>query len=216
VELVAAVRRLHDGEAVVTTTEQAGQAGPAGPTGPAGQAGTAEELDRVHVGEPGYFELVEFLEDEAHALDENDLMGWLSRMAPDVQYQMPVRTTRDRVDGSEFAEGMFLFDEDIMTLSIKVTRLAATQSAWAEKPPSRTRRFVTNIRVFRVPGAAEEYRVTSSLLVTRNRYQESVLEFLSATRSDVIRRTGDGFKIAARTIYADQATIGTQNLAIFL
>jgi hypothetical protein len=32
----------------------------------------------------------------------------------------------------------------------------------------------------------------------------------------VIRRTGDGLRIAARTIYADQATIGTQNLAVFL
>jgi len=180
------------------------------------QPGMAEQLERVHVGQPVHFELVEFLEDEAHALDENDLFGWLALMAPDVQYQMPVRTTRDRIDGSEFSGGMYLFDEDITTLGIKVTRLAATQSAWAEKPPSRTRRFVTNIRVFRRPGEMEEYRVTSSLLLTRNRYQESLLEFLSATRDDMIRRTEEGFRIAARTIYADQATIGTQNLAIFL
>jgi 3-phenylpropionate/cinnamic acid dioxygenase small subunit len=186
---------------VVTTTEQ--------------QAPT-EQLERVHAGEPAYFELVEFLEDEAHALDENDLLGWLGRMEPDMQYQMPVRTTRDRTDGSEFSTGMYLFDEDITTLGIKVTRLAATQSAWAEKPPSRTRRFVTNIRIFRRSGEMEEYQVTSSLLVTRNRYQESQLEFLSATREDVIRRTEDGLRIAARTIYADQATIGMQNLAIFL
>jgi 3-phenylpropionate/cinnamic acid dioxygenase small subunit len=180
------------------------------------QAEATESLDRVHAGEATYFELVEFLEDEAHALDENDLLGWLGRMAPDLQYQMPVRTTRDRIDGSEFSDGMYLFDEDITTLGIKVTRLAATQSAWAEKPPSRTRRFVTNIRVFRRPGDAEEYQVTSSLLLIRNRYQESQLELLSATRTDVIRRTGDGLRIAARTIYADQATIGTQNLAVFL
>ena len=53
------------------------------------------------------------------------------------------------------------------------------------------------------------------LYLVRNRYQESLLEFLSAARQDVIRRTGGGFKIAARVIRAGQATIGTQNLAIF-
>ncbi len=127
---------------------------------------------------------------------------------------MPVRSTRDLVDGSEFSKSMFMFDETIMTLAIKATRLAATMSAWAEKPPSRTRRHVSNIRVFKT--ADGEYEVTSSLLLLRNRYQEPNYEIISARRVDRIRRQDQMLKIAQRTIYSDQATLGTQNLAVFL
>jgi 3-phenylpropionate/cinnamic acid dioxygenase small subunit len=180
------------------------------------KAEAAEETppQRVHFGEPEHFEIVEFLEDEADLLDSGKLLDWLGLMAPDLRYQMPVRSTRDLVDGSEFAESMFLFDETILTLGIKATRLAATMSAWAEKPPSRTRRHVTNIRVFRA--GDDEYDVTSSLLLLRNRYQEPNYEIISARRVDRIRRQDGALKIAKRVIYSDQATLGTQNLAVFL
>lgn len=170
---------------------------------------------RVHFGEPEHFEIVEFLEDEATLLDSGKLLEWVGLMAIDVRYQMPVRSTRDLIDGSEFSTGMFMFDETILTLGIKATRLAATTSAWAEKPPSRTRRHVTNIRVFRT-GVDGEYEVTSSLLLLRNRYQEHNYEIISARRVDLLRRQDGALKIAKRVIYSDQASLGTQNLAIFL
>jgi 3-phenylpropionate/cinnamic acid dioxygenase small subunit len=180
------------------------------------KAEAAEEAppQRVHFGEPEHFEIVEFLEDEATLLDSGKLLEWLGLMAPDLRYQMPVRSTRDLVDGSEFADSMFMFDETILTLGIKATRLAATMSAWAEKPPSRTRRHVTNIRVFRA--GDNEYEVTSSLLLLRNRYQEPNYEIISARRVDRIRRQDGALKIAKSVIYSDQATLGTQNLAVFL
>jgi 3-phenylpropionate/cinnamic acid dioxygenase small subunit len=180
------------------------------------QEGRTEGLERVHLGDQTHWEILEFLEDESTALDDNQLTDWFQNMAPDIVYRMPVRITKDRADGSEFADGMFHFDEDYMTLGTKVMRLAATQTAWAEKPPSRTRRFVTNVRAFRLDGENEEYEVRSSVLLIRNRYQESKLEMLSARRTDVIRRMDGALKIAARTIYPDQATMGTQNLAVFL
>lgn len=173
-------------------------------------------LERVRVGEPLHWELVEFLEDEATCLDDNELIAWFQNMAPDLLYRMPVRMTKDRADGSEFSTGMFHFDENYLSLATKVTRLAATTSAWAEKPPSRTRRFITNIKVFKRDEAAGEYEVRSSMLLMRNRYQASELELLSVRRTDVIRRTEEGWKIAERMIYPDQATMGTQNLAVFL
>lgn len=188
----------------MTTTEQS--------TAPAQDA---QPPQRVHYGEPEHFEIVEFLEDEATLLDSGKLLDWVGLMTIDVRYQMPVRSTRDLVDGSEFSDGMFMFDETIMTLGIKATRLAATTSAWAEKPPSRTRRHVTNIRVFRT-GVPDEYEVTSSLLLLRNRYQEHKYEIISARRVDVLRREEGALKIAKRVIYSDQATLGTQNLAVFL
>ena len=195
-ELVEDLLREDARDRVMTTTEQA----------------TAQ---RVHFGEPEHFEIVEFLEDEATLLDSGKLLDWVGLMAVDVRYQMPVRSTRDLIDGSEFSDGMFMFDETILTLGIKATRLAATTSAWAEKPPSRTRRHVTNIRVFRT-GVDGEYEVTSSLLLLRNRYQEHNYEIISARRVDLLRRQDGGLKIAKRVIYSDQASLGTQNLAIFL
>jgi 3-phenylpropionate/cinnamic acid dioxygenase small subunit len=181
-------------------------------------AGKTTGLERIHVGDPIHFEIVEWLEDESTRLDDNELMEWFGLMTMDLSYRMPVRITKERADGSEFSETMFHFDEDLMSLGTKVVRLAQTQSAWAEKPPSRTRRFVTNIKVFRRPGGAEgeEFEVRSNVLLIRNRYQESQLEFLSARRTDVVRHTDEGFKLAAREIFADQATLGVQNLAVFL
>lgn len=203
-ELVENLLRENAGDRVVTTTEQA--------TTPAQDAPSRQ---RVHYGEPEHFEIVEFLEDEATLLDSGKLLDWVGLMAVDVRYQMPVRSTRDLIDGSEFSDGMFMFDETILTLGIKATRLAATTSAWAEKPPSRTRRHVTNIRVFRT-GVDNEYEVTSSLLLLRNRYQEHHYEIISARRVDVLRREDGVLKIAKRVIYSDQASLGTQNLAVFL
>ncbi|MGH7857006.1 MAG: aromatic-ring-hydroxylating dioxygenase subunit beta, partial [Candidatus Binatia bacterium] len=101
------------------------------------------------------------------------------------------------------------------TLRMKATRLAVTPSSWAENPPSRTRRFVTNVRVHE-GNASGEYDVTSSILLVRNRYDETHLEIISGRRADVIRRVGDGWKIARRTIYLDQATLSAQNLTAFL
>lgn len=180
------------------------------------KAGRTEGLERVHVGDPVHFEIAEFLEDECGLLDDNQLMEWLALMAPDIVYRMPVRMTRDRADGSEFSDSMFHFDEDTITLSTKVTRLAMTQTAWAEKPPSRTRRFVTGIKVFRRPDADNEFEVRSSILLMRNRYQDSRMELLSCRRTDIIRRTEESYRIASRQIFPDQATLGTPNLAVFL
>ncbi len=202
-ELVGHIFREDVGGYSMTTTEQT-----------AAQAGSATSLVRVHFGEREHFEIVEFLEDEADLLDSGKLLEWLGMMAPDLTYRMPVRSTRDVIDGSEFSEGMFMFDETILTLGIKATRLVATTSAWAEKPPSRTRRHVTNVRVFR--SGPDEYEVSSSILLLRNRYQEAHYEIVSARRVDRIRRQDGALKIASRMIYNDQATLGTQNLAVFL
>jgi 3-phenylpropionate/cinnamic acid dioxygenase small subunit len=172
--------------------------------------------ERVRVGEPLHFEIVEFLEDEAALLDHARLLDWLGLLAPDLVYRMPVRVTRMRDDpDEEFSSGMFHFDENATTMFVKVTRMATTASPWAENPVSRTRRFITNVRVHRTD-VDDEYKVTSSILLVRSRYDEEKLGLLSAERIDVIRRTDEGFRLVRRDILADQATLGLANLAVFL
>ncbi len=105
------------------------------------------------------------------------------------------------------------FDENLYALRKRVERLA-TDHAWTEDPPSRTRHFVSNVRTFRNGGAG--LRVESSLLLFRSRGDTRPPDLLSAGRTDILRQTGDGFRLARREILVDESVLRTQNLAVFL
>jgi len=169
---------------------------------------------RVPVTDARHWEIVGFLEDESALLDDNDFPAWLALLAPEVVYRAPVRTTRDHRDRSMFEAEMYHFNETIMTLMLKLMRLTQTDSAWSENPLSRTQRIVHKVRVWETDTAGE-YEVYSSIVLLRSRYDESGLEFLPARRLDRIR-TGDEWKLVSRTVYFDQATLGVQNLAVYL
>jgi 3-phenylpropionate/cinnamic acid dioxygenase small subunit len=110
---------------------------------------------------------------------------------------------------------MGFFDDSKKSLALRVQRIIGTDSGWTEDPPSRTGRFVTNVRTF-TTASANEYLVESNLLVTRSRTDVANIKLLSARRRDTIRSTDNGLRIARREIYTHQATIDMQNLAIFL
>lgn len=169
---------------------------------------------RVPVTDPRHFEVVGFLEDESALLDSDDLTAWLGLLAPDIIYRAPVRTTRDHRARGVYEADMFHFNENIMTLMLKVMRMTQTDSAWAENPLSRTQRIVHKVRAYETD-TPNEYQVYSSILLLRSRYDDPALDFLPARRVDTIR-VGDEWKIASRTIYFEQATLGVQNLAVYL
>jgi 3-phenylpropionate/cinnamic acid dioxygenase small subunit len=184
----------------------------------------ATTTDRLHVGDPRYWEICEFLWDEADLLDHSRLLDWYALIAPDVRYQVPVRVVND--PGSpEFSERMFHQDDTYMTLGIKARRIAETTSAWAETPPSRLRRTISGIRVYRTE-VDDEYEVVSSFILLRYRYDRPEPDIVSGERRDRIRRSpadpdpaapaSAGWSIARRTVLLDQTTLGTPNLAIFL
>ena len=90
---------------------------------------------------------------------------------------------------------------------------AATGTAWSEVPPSRTRHLVTNVQVD--PGEPDsEVRVRSSFLVYRTQHEHNQDLFVGE-RDDILRRVGDQWKIARRTILLDQAVLSSANLSIF-
>ena len=108
----------------------------------------------------------DFLVAEAEALDERRYRDWLELLTEDVRYRMPVRVTVHGGGVSALAD-MSHFDEDRYTLGKRVERLSG-EHAWTEDPPSRVRRFVTNVRC--APGPAEgEIAVRSYLLLFRSR-----------------------------------------------
>jgi 3-phenylpropionate/cinnamic acid dioxygenase small subunit len=176
---------------------------------PATQApGTPALGPRVRSTEELYHRVVEWYDDEATLLDSGQSMVWTQLLAEDLIYRVPVRQNRLRDDPvSQFSDGMFHYDENRTTLVMKVMRLTQTASPWAENPVSRTRRFVTNVKVRRteVPG---ELQVQSSLLMTRSRYTEPVPMIVSGERQDTLREDGESFKLVARLALLDQTTLG--------
>lgn len=94
-----------------------------------------------------HFECRQFYNQEAELLDAKDFEGWLELLTEDVDYQMPVRVTREAgTERSEFSDEAFNYRETRSTLEARVERFQS-EYAWSVDPPSRTRHFITNVRV---------------------------------------------------------------------
>jgi 3-phenylpropionate/cinnamic acid dioxygenase small subunit len=171
---------------------------------------------KVPIGSPIYNAVLEFLYEEALILDEIRLKDWVAILAEDLVYGAPLRQTRPLAQQeASVIRTMQHFHDDYRSILGRIMRLTGTKSAWAEDPPSRTRRFVTNVAVS-LGDKPDEYVVRSNLLVTRSRFNFDEFDLISGERRDVLRKHGESFKLARREILLDQAVIGTPNLAIFL
>ena len=159
-----------------------------------------------------WFEVVRWLDAEAELLDNGRFEDWLGLLTDDVCYRVPIRLTRERGGGSDVNFGAPHFQDDIDTLRMRVARLK-TEFAWAEDPPSRTRRFVTNVRPHTL---GEDVAVRSYLLMYRSRGDDASSELISAERRDVLRRTDAGLRLCQREVLLDQATLPVRNLAVML
>ena len=107
-----------------------------------------------------------------------------------------------------------LLHEDRYALEKRVERLEGDH-AWTEEPPSRARRFVSNIRVS--PGAADDEVVARSyLLMYRSRGDDRAAELLSAERTDRLRRVPGGWALVRREVTVDDSVLRMQNLALFV
>ena len=174
---------------------------------------TAAKPEPLPYTDPAHQAAHQFLVEEAALLDAADYSGWLDLLCEDIRYLMPVRVTTARGAGFDSLADMGHFDEDMYALRKRVQRLA-TDHAWTEDPPSRTRHFITNIRTF--PNGRGELRVESSLLLFRSRGDTREPDLVSAGRTDLLRETAAGLRLARREILVDEAVLRTQNLAVFL
>jgi 3-phenylpropionate/cinnamic acid dioxygenase small subunit len=169
---------------------------------------------RVPLGSEVYNRLLETLYDEAAALDERRFDDWVAMLAQDLVYQAPIRLTRTGANKDrDVMRTMFHFDEDYTSILMRTGRLK--KSAWAEDPPSRCRRFVTNVRIgeCETPG---EYEVVSYIFLERSRGDNPENETLTAERRDIWREAASGYVLARREIIVDQSVLGMSNLAVFI
>jgi biphenyl 2,3-dioxygenase beta subunit len=158
------------------------------------------------------YEVEQFLYAEAALLDARRYGEWLDLVAEDIHYWMPIRRTVDLANlDREFTKpgDMAFFDDDRMLLEMRVRKLEAT-SAWSENPPSRSRHFVTNIRIVELAG--DEVTVESCFHLYRTRLNSEEDSWMGR-RVDVLRRNDGSFLLARRHLFLDQTVILSTNMS---
>jgi p-cumate 2,3-dioxygenase beta subunit len=107
----------------------------------------------------------DFLYQEAALLDQWRLDEWLALFTSDGRYFVP---TTDLPEGDPRKDLVFI-DDDMVRLRARVERLKS-RHGHREYPSSRTRRFISNIRI---KATEDGMIVTSSFLIYRFRLGES-------------------------------------------
>lgn len=154
-----------------------------------------------------------FLFYESELLDDRRFEEWLDLFADDALYEAPLRLSREG-QSDELSERGRIFWDTKETLAIRVQRLRS-EYAWAEQPPSRTRHYVTNLRVGLMEGGAISARC--NLLVYRNRGDDPSSDLYAADRRDVLVPSEvSGFRIRHRLIVLDQSNMTGNSMSIFL
>src|SRR5262245_12930272 len=155
-------------------------------------------------------EIARLLYHEAHLLDSGLYHEWLALLAPDVRYWAPVRADvpRSEEKASESSR-LPLFDETKASLTLRISRLE-TGLAWVDIPPTRTRRFVSNITSDRE--ADGFLRVRSNFILFRSRgFGE---EWIVVGCREDRWLASDGWLLKERKILVDHCTI--ENMPLFL
>jgi 3-phenylpropionate/cinnamic acid dioxygenase small subunit len=164
-----------------------------------------------------------FLAYEALLLDDHHrLWDWFELLDEDYQYLVPLRSTRERRSGkSEFSSTACAVSDDLAMVRRRVERLD-TEHAWAEEPPSRIRRVVSNVLVTPAGPAEQDavgrrvFDVQSSFLLYRSRLNDASGELVAGTRRDLLIDEGDRMRLRRRVVFLDHTTLPTINLSFFL
>lgn len=158
------------------------------------------------------WEIEQFLYLEAELLDERRFDEWFELLADDLSYLMPVQTNvypgdvKSRSPESAGYGGDFFAEhKDGMDLRVKK---ALSGRDHIERPASKLRHLVTNVRIFPGDSADQEIPVRSSFLIHRMRHGE-FQDLYVGRRDDVLRRCENdyGWQIAQRTVTLDQSVL---------
>lgn len=159
-----------------------------------------------------------FLTFEASLQDDNRrLWDWFGLLTDDFEYIVPVRINREsRSKKPIFGRGYHVKDDASM-IRRRIERVD-TEHAWAEEPPSRLRRVVSNGLISQIDsaGIGQEYDVQTSFLVYRARLNDPSGDLLAGHRRDILVDTDGGLKLKRRIVFLDHTTIPTSNLSFFL
>lgn len=139
-------------------------------------------------------DIEDFLYEEAALLDEWRLREWLALTTEDATYEVP---STDVPDGNP-RDTLFIIADNADRLRMRVDQLLG-KSAWAENPPSRTRRMISNVRIRSVEG--DTLGVTANFVVYRMR-SGHIDTYIGRYEYTLVHREG-AFKIRHRKAILD-------------
>ncbi|MFK7730418.1 MAG: aromatic-ring-hydroxylating dioxygenase subunit beta [Pseudomonadales bacterium] len=172
------------------------------------------------------YRIEQFYFHEAQLLDDRQFQQWLALLDERITYVMPSRINvqvdnkmRDQEAMLDIARelededsvGSPLREENIIHLSMRVQR-AYKINSWAENPPARTRRLISNIRI----NAHEQQSlsVVSNFILYFARPGSANFTY-SGERHDQLIRNEDSFKIVKRKVLMDYADIDYPTMGLF-
>jgi len=153
-------------------------------------------------------EIEEFLYREADLLDAWKLDEWLALLTEDCGWFVP---PNDRPD-ADHRSTLFLVADDHARLVERVERLK-NPGAHAEYPHSRTRRFISNVRVTAIEG--DTVHAAANFIVHRFRRNDDVRQYVGSYRHK-LRRAGGGLKLAERRTILDGEELGALGTLSFI
>jgi p-cumate 2,3-dioxygenase beta subunit len=139
-------------------------------------------------------QIEDFLYHEAALLDAWRLDDWMALLTDDIVYEVP---STDLPDGDPETT-LFLIADNALRLRSRVQQLSG-KHAWAENPPSRTRRLITNVRILGVEG--DTIRIAANFVVYRMRY-ELVDTYVGRYEHTLVQQDGE-LKIRKRKAILD-------------
>lgn len=146
---------------------------------------------------PSRQQVEDFLFREAALLDEWRLQEWLELLTEDAAYYVPPTD----VPEGDVRNTLFIIADDAVRIRSRVKQLLG-RFAWAESPPSRTRRLISNVRVLGVEG--DDILVTANFAVYRMRYEE-VHTYIGRYNYRLVRRGSDLLIRERRAILDNEA-----------
>lgn len=166
-------------------------------------------------------DIEDFLYAEADLIDQRRFREWLDLLTEDVTYFMPVRRNvkfgqQAGRENTRQGEGISWFDEDKWTLSKRVDQIL-TGVHFAEEPLSRVCHMISNVQIRCCTPSLEnprEVEVRCRFLVYQNRVEYETYTFVGK-RTDLLRNTPAGWRIARREIILDQNVLLAKNLSTF-
>lgn len=158
---------------------------------------------------------------EARILDARRFDLWLELLDERIRYRVPSRAYIRQGNSEDFStwaverelsadDALPLIDDDLAGLRSRVGRLQ-TGMAWAETPPSMTRRIVSNVEILE-QDADGRLLTVSALLLAKVRNDEHVI--YTAERRDRLVPASEGFRLQDRYVVLDAVVLPSANLSI--
>jgi p-cumate 2,3-dioxygenase beta subunit len=145
---------------------------------------------------------------EAELLDGWKLDMWLKLLTDDAVYYVP---PNDKPD-ADHRYTLFTIADDMVRLRERIIRLK-DPNCHAEYPPSRTRRFITNVRITAIEG--EAISASANFSIHRFRRGGTHQEFVGQYRYMLKRQHGT-LKIAERRAILDAEELGALGSVSFI